>query len=700
MLTVRPTTSYWDRLPLEIQLRILRNSDALTIHLNSHKHPRISNLLPIDPSEVWREAFIQDWNGNLNLLPKGKLPYIDNGLELVRSRRMYKRLCRLIPGLTEDNTYCNHSNRLKNKYDIMQFYQSDKENARVLHKFLAQNEARRLVHVCLRNVWMDLIPVESYPIAYARLAIQYNHLEALKYIVDVKKWVDLNKFGRDFAYPVWYRNSPGGGGNGDSDCRFSEVFDAPVVKADVPMMQYLYDHGCRPSNSSDKFLNALVRSNQLECIQYLHQLGINSNNPDATLAQAIEFGRVEIIEWMMRVWGFSLKENHIDQALHTENNDLLRFLYKLNLLPSDTEDTLDTVAAVGDLELLSILNDADFPASPAAMDQASKNGHLHVVQYLHTHRSEGCTTDAMDDASANGHLSIVKFLHENRSEGCTQWALDTAAQNGHLAVVEFLHTHRSEGCTEAALDEASKNGFLDIVEFLHTHRSEGCTKDAMNFAAAHGHLDVVRYLHLNRSEGCTAWAMDMAAKNGYFHVVKFLNEHRSEKSTRDAIEEAQRNRHTHIVQYLKRHGSVGGVFKMGGGSPRSGGGVHVHQVGRNQGGLSGGGGHRQFVKRKVSLLAGQGQNSSATNSSNNTANNVGTQECKFRQELNTADATNNTTNNTTTNNSNNVKVSSNLKENMPAVGTAAHPSMAIRRCESNGLENGDTESSRMNIKGK
>ena len=43
-----------------------------------------------------------------------------------------------------------------------------------------------------------------------------------------------------------------------------------------------------------------------------------------------------------------------------------------------------------------------------AMDWAAENGHMHVVQWLHENRKEGCTTDAMDYAARNGHLDVVK----------------------------------------------------------------------------------------------------------------------------------------------------------------------------------------------------------------------------------------------------------------------------------------------------
>lgn len=43
------------------------------------------------------------------------------------------------------------------------------------------------------------------------------------------------------------------------------------------------------------------------------------------------------------------------------------------------------------------------------MDEASKNGYLEVVQWLHQNRQEGCTGGAMDMAASHGHLEV---LHE------------------------------------------------------------------------------------------------------------------------------------------------------------------------------------------------------------------------------------------------------------------------------------------------
>ncbi|KAJ3267585.1 hypothetical protein HDU76_011725, partial [Blyttiomyces sp. JEL0837] len=77
--------SHWDALPYEIQQQVLNNTDFLTRF--------VSNMLtPIEKyrNEIWKDVARMDWSGNLKILPANGLPTIDNGLDLVTSRSMYK----------------------------------------------------------------------------------------------------------------------------------------------------------------------------------------------------------------------------------------------------------------------------------------------------------------------------------------------------------------------------------------------------------------------------------------------------------------------------------------------------------------------------------------------------------------------------------------------------------------------------------
>jgi hypothetical protein len=50
------------------------------------------------------------------------------------------------------------------------------------------------------------------------------------------------------------------------------------------------------------------------------------------------------------------------------------------------------------------------------MNKASENGHLEVVKWLHTNRSEGCIEDAIGNANArfSRHTEIVQWLEARR----------------------------------------------------------------------------------------------------------------------------------------------------------------------------------------------------------------------------------------------------------------------------------------------
>ncbi|KAJ8548548.1 hypothetical protein ON010_g11124 [Phytophthora cinnamomi] len=126
------------------------------------------------------------------------------------------------------------------------------------------------------------------------------------------------------------------------------------------------------------------------------------------------------------------------------------------------------------------------------MDEAASSGHLEVVKWFHTARSESCTTKAMDHAAENGHFEMVKWLHENTTAGCTAHAMNYAARNGNLDMVKWLHENTTAGCTTHAMDAAAARGHLDVCKWLHANRSEGCTVQAVEYSV--GNLRVWSWL--------------------------------------------------------------------------------------------------------------------------------------------------------------------------------------------------------------
>jgi hypothetical protein len=163
-------------------------------------------------------------------------------------------------------------------------------------------------------------------------------------------------------------------------------------------------------------------------------------------------------------------------------------------------EVFDKACSHGDLSFIEWLHSKGVPATPLAMDNAASEGFLEIVNFLHFHRTEGCTHTAMDSAASKGFLPIVEFLHEHRTEGCTTEAMDNAAGNGHLPILQFLHSHRREGFTYRALLDAAFYGRMEVVYFLVRIAGAEPTFLDLEQAIANGHHPVVEFLLENYPE--------------------------------------------------------------------------------------------------------------------------------------------------------------------------------------------------------
>ncbi|RLN96148.1 hypothetical protein BBJ28_00013346 [Nothophytophthora sp. Chile5] len=237
--------------------------------------------------------------------------------------------------------------------------------------------------------------------------------------------------------------------------------------------------------------------------------------------------------------------------------DILQWLHS-ELGVELAERTMAQAAENGHLNVVQWLHANNCEHDDAsALESAALCGHFEIVRWLHDNLHDECTRRAMTWAAGAGHLEIVQWLHPRLTEGCTTSAMDAAAKNNHMDVVQWLHEHRSEGCETHAMDGAAQHGHLEMVQWLHTHRQEGCTTWAMNTAARHGRLDMVKWLHANRREGCTTTAMDLAARDGHMEMVKWLHDNRNEGCTVKAMTDAAIKGHLEVVKWLHENRSEG-----------------------------------------------------------------------------------------------------------------------------------------------
>ncbi|KAJ3316875.1 hypothetical protein HDU76_001503, partial [Blyttiomyces sp. JEL0837] len=208
-----------DRLPTEIKDAIFAETDILTRYLNGLlTEDDIEN----NATEIYCEAFRQDWDGDLSLLPQDQgFPKMDeDGLLLIRSRSMYQRVCQIQPDLSIDNP------KMKQRFDVfcldhprygyfvgrgaeVQFL-VDKEDEYILDSLDPNTTLFRdgwspyinnpiesmkpcLLQIALRNCWIDLLEpwISMNPRNMALMALGLRHLDLLVYLVDTVKLVDL-----------------------------------------------------------------------------------------------------------------------------------------------------------------------------------------------------------------------------------------------------------------------------------------------------------------------------------------------------------------------------------------------------------------------------------------------------------------------------------------------------------------------------
>lgn len=154
-------------------------------------------------------------------------------------------------------------------------------------------------------------------------------------------------------------------------------------------------------------------------------------------------------------------------------------------------------ASTGQLELIQYLHDTHeepFGCVIGHIKVAAANGHLDVVRFLLENR-RACLTyhyqhkhpTPMDLAATNGHLDIVQYLHESRWDG--------VVFTRHTSVVQFLHIHHLEGCSSQAMVDAVKNAQLQTLQLLCEYRGTASSvKHALQLAVKLGLVDFAKLL--------------------------------------------------------------------------------------------------------------------------------------------------------------------------------------------------------------
>ncbi|OQS03542.1 hypothetical protein THRCLA_21139 [Thraustotheca clavata] len=409
----------WDNIS-DLHPTIFTMANTLTKYLNgSITHPDTNTK-----QQIWYDAFEENWNGDLNILPKT----IVNARTFARikSKEIYDRCLK----------YFYQS------YDIpdsgTNFYPQEYKLPTTHEDFCRGAHIPHILAAAMENIWLhQLQDLLHYPVALAYACVDQGHLQFLQYL-EANYGVDVSRL----------QNFYSGKGLAMDIAAYHNDLDMPVLTLSAAA------HG------HFRIIKWLAE-NRLE--------GCTSHG----LLNALNKGHIEIVEYMENHFGVEFKARAMELAAMDGHFNTIKFLHERRQVQCTT-DAMNYAATYGHLEIAKYLHIyREEGCTLKAMNYAATHRHFEIVKVLHKYRSEGCTKTAMpllslamDEAAARGHLCIIEFLHENRSEGCTARAIDEASTNGFLDIVQFLRENRSEGYTATAIEKANKNGHTQVISYL------------------------------------------------------------------------------------------------------------------------------------------------------------------------------------------------------------------------------------------
>ncbi|KAI1145113.1 ankyrin repeat-containing domain protein [Nemania diffusa] len=245
------------------------------------------------------------------------------------------------------------------------------------------------------------------------------------------------------------------------------------------------------------------------------------------------------------------------------------------------KSALETAAAQGHTETISILLRAGVEATELALENATKQQNLYTVGLLaEAFKSQGCIlrcSRALRLASEGGCLAVVKKLLEYgvdtdcRDSSVNQTPLHKASKQGHEDVVQLL---LQKGADRNACDDhgampchlAARGGHIQAYIALQEDPETRQDDLSVTYAAKGGHLLMVKYLlslKLKTAQTRDQTILDSplleAASRGYVFVVHELCEAGFDLNTRTGTSSplhcAASGGYVDIVSYLITKGA-------------------------------------------------------------------------------------------------------------------------------------------------
>jgi hypothetical protein len=230
---------------------------------------------------------------------------------------------------------------------------------------------------------------------------------------------------------------------------------------------------CDDAQLQDGGATALFNGN-LRIAKYLVNFWRERNGAKSDISDNATDCSPEMFEILDRVYRNGATEDSVNvfvQAAYSGDLGVVAYLAERNI--GNLHDAIMGAIGRGHLTIVRCLIECTRVTATRTiskrkwMPRAACFGHLDVLIYLHENVPGAmCPSIAMDHAAARGYLDVVRFLHTHRTEGCTTHAMDGAAYGNHFEIVRFLHENRTEGYSPRAFEKSAKRGLTEMVKLL------------------------------------------------------------------------------------------------------------------------------------------------------------------------------------------------------------------------------------------
>ncbi|KAJ3096229.1 hypothetical protein HDU97_006086 [Phlyctochytrium planicorne] len=242
-------------------------------------------------------------------------------------------------------------------------------------------------------------------------------------------------------------------------------------------------------------------------------------------------------------------ENRLDAIKLIANNDNARRL-------GFEWGELDAAAENGHLEMVQYLHSQlGIPITPKTLAMAAKSGNLRLLHYVYDISKPTGTTNfksLLNHAFGSGNKKVVKFVIDNYPD-CVYDPpfLELQNENSFPELESLILATYPQYMASGVLNACKTGSLSELTRYVGLNLT--FPKACLDKAAQHGHLDIVIYLLQASSQKPTPTTARLASQNGHLHVLQHLVCNFPNLKYDGAFQEAGTHGHLHIVQYMHEY---------------------------------------------------------------------------------------------------------------------------------------------------